>query len=419
MPTAAAALAGIRIVDLSRVLAGPLCTQLLADHGADVIKVEPPGGDETRGWGPPFVSEGTSAYFAGLNRNKRNIALDLRSAEGQAVLARLLAGADVLVENFKAGTLARWGFGDDRLRQEFPRLVHCRITGFGVDGPRGATPGYDAILQAYAGLMSVNGEAEGPALRVGVPIVDMVTGILSVSGILLALSERERSGRGQLVDNALLDTAVSLLHPHSATWLASGTVPERTGSAHPTIAPYDTFTTRTGPLFLGVGNDRQFRSLVAVLGRPSLADDHRFASNPDRVINRAELSAIIGALLAEHDREDLRARLLERGVPSSPVHDVGETLTDPQVLHRGMVVEHDGYRGVGNPIKLTRTPATVRIPPRDRGADTREVLRELGYDDADIDRLTRGDADQRSCASVDGHAVSHHPGRDGQRDEST
>ncbi|MBK1783930.1 CaiB/BaiF CoA transferase family protein [Prauserella cavernicola] len=383
LPTAEGSLAGIRVVDLSRVLAGPLCTQMMADHGADVIKVEPPAGDETRGWGPPFVRPGTSAYFTGLNRNKRNIALDLASPEGQAALTRLLETADVLVENFKAGTLAKWGFDDDTLRERYPRLVHARITGFGVDGPKGSAPGYDAILQAYAGLMSINGEADRPAVRVGVPVVDMVTGILSFSGILLALNERHRSGRGQLVDNTLLDTAVTLLHPHSATWFANGRVPARSGSAHPTIAPYDTFATSNGPLFLGVGNDRQFRCLVEVLGRPALADDVRFATNADRVINRGELSAIIGALLAEHEREDLGARLLERGVPSSPVHDVGETLTDPQVLHREMVVELDGYRGIGIPIKLARTPGSVRTAPRDHGADTHEVLAELGRGDSE------------------------------------
>lgn len=387
MPSNEGALAGIRVLDLSRVLAGPYCTQMLADHGADVIKVEPPGGDDTRHWGPPFLRPGTSAYFNGLNRNKRNIALDLSSVAGQDVLGRLLEQSDVLVENFKAGTLAKWGFDDEYLERTHPRLIHCRITGFGIDGPKGSAPGYDAVLQAYAGLMSINGEADGPSLRVGVPIVDMVTGILSFSGILLALHERQCSGRGQLVDNTLLDTAVSLLHPHTATWFANGAIPPRTGSAHPTIAPYDTFGTRDGPIFLGVGNDRQFRSLVEVLGRPALGDDPRFSTNADRVINRPELSAIIGALLADRDREDLGARLLERGVPSSPVHDVGDTLTDPQVRHREMVVELDGYRGVGIPIKLARTPGRVRTVPRDHSADTEEVLGELGYSAADILRI--------------------------------
>lgn len=383
-------LAGVRVLDLSRVLAGPYCTQMLADHGAEVIKVEPPAGDETRGWGPPFVREGTSAYFTGLNRNKRNITLDLRSAGGQEALGKLLGQADVLVENFKAGTLAKWGYTDEYLERTHPRLIHSRITGFGVDGPMGAAPGYDAVLQAYAGLMSINGEPDRQPLRVGVPIVDMVTGIFAFAGILLALRERAESGLGQRVDGSLLDTAVSLLHPHTATWFASGQVPPRTGSAHPTIAPYDTFTASDGPIFLGVGNDRQFGALVDVLGRPGLAGDPRFATNPDRVINRAELSAIIGALLAERGREELGAALLERGVPSSPVHDVGETLTSPQVRHREMVVELDGYRGVGIPIKLARTPGAVRTPPRDQGADTHDVLTDLGYTPEEITRFLPG-----------------------------
>jgi crotonobetainyl-CoA:carnitine CoA-transferase CaiB-like acyl-CoA transferase len=224
MSTQAGALAGVRVLDLSRVLAGPLCTQMLADHGAEVLKVEPPGGDETRGWGPPFMSPGTSAYFTGLNRNKRNVVLDLSSELGREAVRRLLTGADVLVENFRAGTLATWGFDDDYLAEHCPRLVHARITGFGADGPMGGAPGYDAVLQAYGGLMSVNGERDGDPLRVGVPVVDMVTGILAFSGILLALHERHSSGRGQLVDCSLLDAAVTLLHPqvHSTGRIATG-----------------------------------------------------------------------------------------------------------------------------------------------------------------------------------------------------
>lgn len=390
MSTQAGALAGVRVLDLSRVLAGPLCTQMLADHGAEVLKVEPPGGDETRGWGPPFMSPGTSAYFTGLNRNKRNVVLDLSSELGREAVRRLLTGADVLVENFRAGTLATWGFDDDYLAEHCPRLVHARITGFGADGPMGGAPGYDAVLQAYGGLMSVNGERDGDPLRVGVPVVDMVTGILAFSGILLALHERHSSGRGQLVDCSLLDAAVTLLHPHTATWFADRVVPPRTGSAHPTIAPYDTFPARDGLFFLAVGNDRQFRGLVELLGCPDLAEDSRFATNADRVTNRDDLRGILAPLLRAWDRDQLGRALLERGVPAGPVHDVAETMTDPQVLHRDLVVRLDGYTGVGLPVKLGRTPGSVRTPPRGPGADTVDVLRGLSFSEEQIELVVSG-----------------------------
>lgn len=390
MSTQAGALAGVRVLDLSRVLAGPLCTQMLADHGAEVLKVEPPGGDETRGWGPPFVSPGTSAYFTGLNRNKRNVVLDLSSELGREAVRRLLTGADVLVENFRAGTLATWGFDDDYLAEHCPRLVHARITGFGADGPMGGAPGYDAVLQAYGGLMSVNGQRDGDPLRVGVPVVDMVTGILAFSGILLALHERHSSGRGQLVDCSLLDAAVTLLHPHTATWFADRVVPPRTGSAHPTIAPYDTFPARDGLFFLAVGNDRQFRGLVELLGRPDLAEDSRFATNADRVTNRDDLRGILAPLLRAWHRDQLGRALLARGVPAGPVHDVAETMTDPQVLHRDLVVRLDGYTGVGLPMKLGRTPGSVRTPPRGPGADTVDVLRGLGFSEEQIELVVSG-----------------------------
>lgn len=388
MSTEAGSLAGLRVLDLSRVLAGPLCSQMLADHGAEVIKVEPPGGDETRGWGPPFVTPGTSAYYTGLNRNKQNVVLDLRSDLGREAVRRLLEETDVLVENFKAGTLAKWGFDRAYLEENCPRLVHAQITGYGVDGPMGGAPGYDAVLQAYGGLMSINGEVGGGPLRVGVPIVDMVTGMLAFSGILLALNERNVSGRGQLVDCSLLDTAVTLLHPHTATWFADGRIPPRTGSAHPTIAPYDTFPAREGLFFLAVGNDRQFGQVVELLGHPELADDPRFATNADRVGNRDELRLILAPLLREWDREELGRALLARGVPAGPVHDVGETLTDPQVLHREMVVRLQDYTGVGIPVKLGRTPGSVRTPPRSAGADTTEVLRGLGFSEEQISFVT-------------------------------
>jgi crotonobetainyl-CoA:carnitine CoA-transferase CaiB-like acyl-CoA transferase len=389
----ARALDGLRVLDLSRVLAGPYCTQMLADHGAEVTKVESPEGDETRGWGPPFVEPGVSAYYRNLNRAKRNIVLDLASEPGREILETLLAGADVVVENFKAGTLARWGLADDELRGRFPRLVHCRITGFGTEGPLGGLPGYDAVLQAYGGLMSVNGEADGPPLRVGVPVVDMVTGILAFSGILLALRERDVSGLGQLVDLTLLDTVVSLLHPHSGAWLADGTPGRRHGSAHPSIAPYENFATADGLFFIGAGNDRQFAALAEVLGVPELAADPRFTSNAERVRNASALREILRSRIASWRRDELAGRLLARGVPASPVHGVADALTAPQVLHREMVIEReDGYRGVGIPIKLGRTPGEAGHSPHPPGADTRAVLAEAGYSEDQIEAFLAGGA---------------------------
>ncbi|MET8468927.1 CoA transferase [Streptomyces sp. NPDC006422] len=390
--TAHGALAGLKVLDLSRVLAGPLCTQMLADHGATVVKVESPSGDDTRRWGPPFLTDDTSAYYANVNRGKQNIVVDLATDRGRAVLATLMSDADVLVENFKAGTLAAWGYPDEVIRERWPALIHCRITGFGTEGPLGGLPGYDAVLQAYGGLMSINGEREGPPLRIGVPVVDQVTGILAFSGILLALHERQRSGRGQLVDSTLLDTVVSLLHPHSASWLADGRVPARTGSAHPTIAPYENFATRDGLFFIGAGNDRQFASLAEVLGEPSLAADPRFATNPDRVRNVAELRAILAERIAVRDRAELSERLLARGVPASPVHDIAEALTAPQVRHRELVVEQDGYRGIGVPVKLSRTPGRAAAPPSPPGADTRAVLAAAGWTAEEIAEALEGGA---------------------------
>ena len=381
------ALTDIRVVDLSRVLAGPLCGQMLADHGADVIKVEPPDGDETRGWGPPFVRDDHSAYFDGLNRNKRNVSIDLRTEDGQALLRRMLEGADVVIENFKAGTLERWGLADEVIAERFPRLIHCRITGYGVDGPLGGAPGYDAVLQALSGLMSINGEPEGPAMRIGIPLVDIVTSLNAMNGILLALHARESTGRGQLIDLALLDNAVSILHPHAGKWFASGEQPVRTGVAHPTICPYETFTCVDGPFFIGAGNDRQFRSLAAALGAPDLADDPRFRTNFDRLAHAEELRVILGDLVGSIGREDLAARLRAAGVPSGAVNQVGEALEMSHVLHREMVVEREGYRSVGIPVKMSETPGSVRFGPRPRGADTDEVLTGFGIGRAEVARL--------------------------------
>ncbi|WP_067856009.1 CaiB/BaiF CoA transferase family protein [Nocardia shimofusensis] len=374
-------LTGLRVLDLSRVLAGPYTAQMLADQGAEVVKVEGPGGDETRGWGPPFVDEGaSSAYYASLNHSKDNIALDLRTDEGRVILGQLIAGADVVIENFKAGTMARWGFDFDTvLSKRHPRLIYCRITGFGVDGPMGGLPGYDAVLQSFGGLMSVNGYPDGNPLRVGVPIVDIVTANLAVNGILLALLDRERSGRGQLVDMALLDAVISLLHPHAANWIVGGEVPRRTGDFHPTVVPYQVFRAADGDFFVSAANSRQFLALTTTLGVPELADDPRFRSNGDRHAHREELVAILGERIACWSRADLALRLERAGVPASPVNTVDEALQSAQTRHRGLFLETEDYRGVGVPIALSRSPHRTPRPAVPHGADTTAVLTAMGY----------------------------------------
>lgn len=359
----AGALAGCKVIDLSRVLGGPYCTQILADHGADVLKIEPPGGDETRGWGPPFLGE-TASYFVGVNRNKDGMTLDLSQAAGQELLRHLLADADVLVENFKPGTLEKWGLGYDDLKQAFPALIHCRVSGFGSDGPLGGLPGYDACAQAMCGLMSVNGEADGEATRVGLPVVDMVTGLNAAVAILLALNERTRSGLGQFLDITLYDCALSLLHPHAPNYFYSGKVPQRSGNAHPNIAPYETLPTASGPIFLAVGNNRQFAMLARTLDATALSEDPRYATNADRLRNRQALRDDLAALLARHEAATLADQLLRAGVPAAAVQTVDQALAHPHTRHRGMVLEQGDYKGVGSPIKLSRTPATLRkLPP--------------------------------------------------------
>jgi len=381
------ALGGLKVVDLSRVLGGPFCTQILADHGATVIKVEPPQGDETRGWGPPF-QEGAAAYYRGINRNKRDMVLDLSQPEGRDVLLRLLEDADVLIENFKAGTLEKWDLGyDSVLAERFPRLIHCRVSGFGADGPLGGAPGYDAIVQAMAGLMSVNGTPESGPTRIGIPLVDLSTGLGATIGVLLALIERGRSGRGQFVESALYDSAISLLHPHAANWFMSGKLPRLTGNAHPNVVPYDKFTTANGEIFVGIGNDSQFRRLCAHIGRPELADDPRFRSNADRGEHRDALRAEIEQALLALDGAALCEELLGIGVPAGPVQTVEQVLEHPHTRHRDMVVEMDGYRGTGIPVKLSRTPGQVRTPPPGFGEHTRAILKEHGFDDVEIDTL--------------------------------
>jgi crotonobetainyl-CoA:carnitine CoA-transferase CaiB-like acyl-CoA transferase len=356
-------LADVKVIDLSRVLGGPYCGQILADHGADVLKIEPPQGDETRTWGPPFEN-GVASYYLGLNRNKRGMRLDLTQPSDRDQLLELLVDADVLLENFKTGTLEKWGLGYDTLKEKFPRLVHCRVSGYGADGPLGGLPGYDAAIQAQSGIMSVNGEVGGDPLRVGLPVVDMVTGLNAALGILMALQERQRSGKGQFVETALYDCGLSLLHPHAANWFGDQRIPTRTGNAHPNIYPYDAFPTLTVPIFLAVGNDRQFQQLCAVLGQASLAEVPAFSSAGARSVNRVSLRAELVALLSTQDGEALVTQLGGKGVPCAPILDVPQALNHPHTTHRAMTVSMpNGYKGLASPIKLSRTPASYRLPP--------------------------------------------------------
>jgi crotonobetainyl-CoA:carnitine CoA-transferase CaiB-like acyl-CoA transferase len=355
-------LAGIRVIDLSRVLGGPYCGQILADHGADVLKIEPPQGDETRFWGPPYEN-GVASYYIGLNRNKRGLRMDLTQEAERERLLGFLAESDVLLENFKTGTMEKWGLGYDTLKEKFPRLIHCRVSGYGADGPLGGLPGYDAAIQALSGIMSVNGEAGGQPLRVGLPVVDMVTGLNAALGVLMALQERQLSGMGQFVESTLYDSGLSLLHPHAANWFGDGRTPHLTGNAHPNIYPYDSFPTASVPIFLAVGNNRQFEQLCMVLGAPEMAQDADFNDPGKRSVNRERLRARLMDRLIAFECEPLVRTLSEQGVPCAPILNVPQALEHPHTRHRGMIVDLPGYRGLGSPIKLSRTPATYRKPP--------------------------------------------------------
>ncbi|WP_144640839.1 CaiB/BaiF CoA transferase family protein [Bordetella genomosp. 13] len=380
-PTAAGhgALAGVRVVDLSRVLAGPLCTQILADHGAEVVKVEPPTGDDTRRLGPPFAPGGDAAYFHALNRGKRSIALDLGRPDEREVLLRLLEDADVLVENFLPGTMARWGLDYERdLAPRLPRLVYCSITGFGADGPLGKLPGYDAVLQAMCGLMSVNGTAQSGPTRLGVPVVDHLTGYTALVGILMALLARQRTGAGQRVEATLFDTALSLLVPHASNWFHSGQAPVLTGSAHPNIAPYDQFEASDGPLFLGILNNAQFARFCRVVDRAALAEDARFASNALRVQHASELRVEIEAALRGFERDRLCEELMGAGIAAGPVNTVPQALQQTHAAHRGMAVQDGGYRGLGVPIRLSATPGRPGGAPPAL-SENEQAIRDAGW----------------------------------------
>jgi formyl-CoA transferase len=383
------ALDGVRVIDLTRILGGPFGTQWLGDHGAEVIKIEPPHGDDVRAWGPPFDDDHTASYFLGINRNKRGMALDLRMEEGKAILFRLLETADVLIENFKPGSMEKWGMGFDTvLSKEFPRLIHCKVSGFGKDGPMGGFPGYDAIIQAQAGMMSVNGVPEGGPTRLGIPIVDIATGMAAVIGICMALYERSKSGAGQFIETSLYDTGVSLLFPHYANYFLNGKTPAITGNRHTNLSPYDSYPTKTCAIFIAGGNEGQFKRLCAVLGVPEMADEDDFRNNAARLTHQKELRDRFEPLMAEWDGEELARKLMENGVPAGPVLTVPEVMEAPHTRHREMAIEIDGFRTTGNPIKMSRTPAepAKRRPPK-FGEETRAILAEAGYKDEEIEAM--------------------------------
>ncbi len=386
---------GITVVDLTRVLSGPYCTMLLGDMGARVIKVEQPGrGDETRAWGPPFQG-GESAYFLSINRNKESVALDFKTAAGRRLLEALIAKADVLVENFRPGTLDRLGLGYADLSARRPALVYCSVSGFGQTGPKREMAGYDMVLQAEAGLMSITGPADGPACRLGVAVADILAGLLACHGIVLALYARQRTGRGQQVDVAMFDSVVSLLSYQAALAVATGIPPGRMGNEHPTIVPYDSFEAADGPFVLAVGNDGQWRRCCAAAGLDELAADPRFVTNPARVQHRDELRPLLATAFRARSRESWLARFADAGVPAGAVRAIDQVLEDPQIAARAMLqpTEHPAagiIKLLGLPIKLGATPGGIRTPPPLLGQHTRVVLeRDLHLQQSEIDALAR------------------------------
>jgi crotonobetainyl-CoA:carnitine CoA-transferase CaiB-like acyl-CoA transferase len=414
-PPRKAPLAGIRVLDLSRVLAGPWCSQILADLGADVVKVERPGcGDDTRAWGPPYLRDaegretGDAAYFLCANRNKRSIAIDLASPAGQALVRELACKADVLLENFKPGGLAKYGLDADSLRRLSPRLVYCSISGFGQTGPYASRAGYDFLVQAMGGLMSITGPAHdepgtGPQ-KTGVALTDILTGLYSAIAIQAALAERERSGIGQHIDLALLDVQVACLANQAANYLAAGMVPRRMGNAHPSIVPYQDFPTADGDMILAIGNDLQFARFCEAAGHPGLATDDRFRTNPQRVTHRKTLIPLLRQITVQRTTAEWVRDLESRAVPCGPINTIDEVFADPQVVARGMRVEMPHPRAgtvalAANPIRFSDTPIEYRLPPPALGQDTEAVLHEWLGLDGDLLQSLRDAA--AICANID------------------
>ncbi len=402
----AGALAGLKVLDLSRVLAGPWCTQILADLGADVVKVEmPKTGDDTRHWGPPFLqtAEGEdtdqAAYFASCNRNKRSVTIDMSKPEGQALIRRMAEGSDVLVENFKVGGLRKYGLDYASLSALNPRLVYCSVTGFGQTGPYAERAGYDLLIQASSGMMSITGRAGGEpgggGVRVGVALTDLFTGCYASTAVLAALRAREQTGRGQHIDMALLDVGMAILANQATGYLNTGQVPQRQGNTHPSLAPYQDFPTADGAMLLAIGNDGQFARFCEAVGEPQWAHDERYATNTARVRNRATLIPLMEAVTRQRSMAEWVALLEDKAVPCGPINDIGQAFADPQVVARGLRLDlprdaGDGIAslaGVASPLRLSEHPPVLRNAPPALGQHTDEVLRGLGLADGEIQAL--------------------------------
>jgi crotonobetainyl-CoA:carnitine CoA-transferase CaiB-like acyl-CoA transferase len=394
-------LKGVRVFDMTRILAGPSATQVLGDMGADIIKVEKPGaGDDTRKWGPPFLKDkagkdtSESAYYLSANRNKRSLSLDFTQAEGLALAKKIIGTCDILFENFKAGSLEKYGLGYEQLKNEFPRLIYCSVTGFGHDGPYAERAGYDFLIQGMGGLMSITGPEPGEPCKVGVAYTDLITGLYALNGVLAALYNREKTGKGQFIDVALLDAQVAALSYAGQYYLTTGTLQPRMGNAHATIVPYETFEAKNGHIILAIGNDKQFSTFCALAGRPDLSADPRFAENASRVKNRAALVPVIRDIVARESSEYWIKNLESRGVPCGPVNTVDQVFADPQVKARGMAVPlpHPAsgadVKLIASPLRFSDTPVSYRRAPPTLGEDTNDILTmELAMTAADISNL--------------------------------
>ncbi len=393
-------LKGIRVFDMTRILAGPSATQALGDLGAEILKIEKPGeGDDTRKWGPPFLKDGDgkdtseSAYYLCANRNKKSVTLDFTKPEGLALAKKLIGSCDILFENYKTGTLEKYGLGYEQLQKEFPKLIYCSLTGFGHTGPYKNNAGYDYMVQGMGGIMSLNGPPEGEPYKMAIAYTDVMTGLYALSGILAALYHREKTGEGQFLDIALLDTQVGVLYNIGQSYLTSGEKPKRMGNAHASIVPYQVFKATDGYIVLAVGNDKQFADFCAFAGNPSLSADPRFAENKSRVRNRDALIPVIADMISKHDIDYWVKGLEKKGVPCGPVNTLDRVFADPQVQARNMTcdVPHDynaHVRMIASPLKFSGTPVSYRHAPPVLGADTNEVLKDqLSLTDSDISQL--------------------------------